>query len=239
MDGAVPVIAAPFNESPTRETLDRLHTVGLDLAELRIDLFQEKATEAVVECAKGFSGFPVLATIRHSREGGAWSGSEAERLDLFSALLPHVDAVDVELAADEIRDEVVRRAHAAGKTVVLSSHDFSATPSLDALRLVVSAATHAGADLVKIATLANSDSDVRVLAHLLLESRMTPLVAIAMGDHGVKSRVFFPALGSRFTFAALDRSTAPGQLPLTKMVEEMRTFYPALDERRRMRSSIQ
>ena len=45
------------------------------------------------------------------------------------------DAVDIELSADrEERDRVVKAAKTCGKTVIVSSHDFSKTPSFQEMK---------------------------------------------------------------------------------------------------------
>ena len=85
---------------------------------------------------------------------------------------------------------------------------------------------------MKIATHAKTDSDVAALAQLLAERRDANLVVIAMGAVGTKSRVFFPALGSLMTFAALEQSTGPGQLPMALMFQELRLYYPRFNEKK-------
>jgi 3-dehydroquinate dehydratase-1 len=87
-------------------------------------------------------------------------------------------------------------------------------------------AQRAGADLVKLATHAPDDRAVARLARVLVNHPEAPLVVFAMGEAGTKSRVFFPALGSLFTFAPWRRATAPGQLSLQETLRLLRLFYP-------------
>ena len=179
-----------------------------------------------------FRGIPTLATIRSQSEGGQKELRERKRLDLFKAIAPHVDAIDIELRSLEIREEVLALTQAAGKLRVVSFHDFQWTPNFDTLMGIVDEAKSIGADIVKIATQANSDADVATLARLLLQRRDANLIVIGMGPAGVKSRVFFPALGSLMTFASLGQATAPGQLPIKEMLQELRVYYPAFNEKK-------
>lgn len=223
LDGRTPRVAVSFDRPVTRADLQRARAAGADLAELRIDHWQDPEPSSLPALGE----LPLLATIRHAREGGAWSRSEAQRLALFEAITPHVDALDVELSAHTILAQARRSAREHKKTLLISSHDFTRTPRYDALQQTLERARAAGADIVKIATMARSDEDVQTLARLLLEHPTVPLVTIAMGAHGVKSRVFFPALGSRFTFAAINgKPMAPGQLPLEQLTQALETYYP-------------
>lgn len=206
--------------------LDGAVRAGLELLEARVDLFRDRELEPVGECLARAARFaPLLLTIRSASEGGGWKGRDAERLELYRALLPLVDALDVELAAS-IRPAVVQAARRAERLVVLSHHDFRRTPADGALERVVKRGLASGADIVKIAAHVRDDGDGTRLAALLVRHAARPLVVIGMGEHGKKTRVFFPALGSRFTFASLDRGTAPGQLDLAETQRELRFFYP-------------
>lgn len=220
--GTRPRVAVPFTDSALRADVVELGSRGLDVAELRVDLFASCETEAVLAVLPTFSGVPKLATIRHADEGGGWKGSEPERLALYRALLPHVDAVDVEVRS-EIAPDVVTTARRAGKLAIASFHDFGGTPDARALEAVVERGRAQGADVVKIAAAVAGDRDLRTLARVLLAHEAdVGLIVIGMGERGVASRVLFPALGSLLTYAAAGTQTAPGQLPLGELVALLR-----------------
>jgi 3-dehydroquinate dehydratase-1 len=222
----VPTLVAPFTDRTSLSVLRGAHAEGLDFAEARVDLFQDRSMDAVRRVLRQVGRvLPVLLTVRSSREGGAWHGDDTGRLALYRSLLPDVAAVDVELAA-EIRPEVVRAAHRARRTVVLSHHDFRRTPSDRVLDAVVARGAKAGADVTKIAALTPDDRAVARLSAVLARHASSRLVLIGMGDHGKKTRVLFPALGSLFTFTSLDRATAPGQLGFRAMLAELSRSYP-------------
>jgi 3-dehydroquinate dehydratase I len=221
-----PTVIAPFTDRTPARLLERAVRQGLMLAEARVDLFHDQGAAAVTACIRrARTRLPVLVTVRSASEGGGFGGSEAARLELYRGLLPVADAIDVELAAP-IRSEVVKAAHGARCLVVLSHHDFRATPPAVELDRIIARGFRAGADIVKIATHAGDDADCARLAALFARHPERALVVIGMGDHGKKTRVFFPALGSLLTFAALDRSTAPGQLELPAMQRVLATFFP-------------
>jgi 3-dehydroquinate dehydratase I len=222
----VPTLVVPFTDQTLLAELRRAHAEGLHFAEARVDLFQDRSVESVRAVVRRVAKvLPVLLTVRSSKEGGAWEGDDAGRLALYRALAPEVAAVDVEIAS-AIRADVVRVARRARRPVVLSHHDFRTTPSDRVLDAVVARGEKAGADVVKLAVAVPDDRAVARLAAVFARHPSSRLVLIGMGEHGKKTRVLFPALGSLFTFAALGRSTAPGQLGFRQMRSELEKNYP-------------
>ncbi|MEV8512809.1 type I 3-dehydroquinate dehydratase [Dactylosporangium sp. NPDC051484] len=231
--GGVPLVAVSFGDDDAEGDAARARALGVDLAELRIDWYGSTDPDYVLRAVAPFraAGLPTLATIRSKAEGGHWPGDDARRLALFEAVLPEVDAVDVELSSAAILPGVVAAAHAADRLVIVSYHDFDATPDEAALRATVEAAVAAGADFVKISTMALGPGDLRVLAGLLV--RYDSMIVIGMGAEGAGSRVFFPLLGSRITYSAIGGRPAPGQLPFAETVRLLETFSPGYAEHRR------
>ena len=224
--GTRPRVAVPFADAATRVEVLSLVQQGLDVAELRVDHFARVDAAYVLARLDVFAGVPVLATIRSAAEGGGWKGSEADRLALFQALIPRVDAVDVEIASEIARD-VIDAARGAGKLAIASFHDFAKTPSTAALADVVERGRAFGADVVKIATAVADRGDLRSLARLLVDTDDIGLIAIGMGDAALATRVLFPALGSLLTYAHAGNATAPGQIPLVEMQQLLRRLFPA------------
>ena len=225
--GALPRLAVPFSDRADRAEVQALRRRGLDVAELRVDHFSSPDPERALAELDKFSGLPLLATIRLRAEGGGWTRGEEERLELFRALAPRVDAVDVELAAVEIRDPVIDAAHRAGALAIVSHHDFEKTPDPSALAALVARAQQTGADVVKIATTVRGPADVRALAGALLAS--PNLIAVGMGEAGVATRLVFAALGSLLTYAFAGAPTAPGQLPFDEALALLRRLFPDYD----------
>ncbi|MFB6490307.1 MAG: type I 3-dehydroquinate dehydratase [Thermoproteus sp. AZ2] len=182
--------------------------------EARLDPYRGDWRAASELLAKLAQSKVVIATIRSKEEGGLFRGGEEERLGAYlRALEAGPQYVDVELNS-EIKEEVVK-AKGTSK-IILSVHDFSGTPPLATLKSWADAAVGAGADVVKIATTARSWEDNFALLSLI-GSAQKPTVAFAMGPLGLLSRVFAPLMGAPFTYAALDKPAAPGQLPYGAM----------------------
>jgi 3-dehydroquinate dehydratase I len=220
--GEIPRVVAIIDEFMDMHRIAELKKSGVDILEIRFDLINADIPSlcVYVDKIKKTTGFPCIGTIRETEE------NRETRMDMFKAVIPFVDAVDVEIDAS-INRQVI--AHAAGKTVIVSEHDFEKTPDNAHLEGIVDKAYALGADIVKIAAMAHSRYDVaRLLSFASACDK--PLVVIAMGAWGSVSRVLAPVFGSLFTYGFLNKSVAPGQLSIGKLVEELRRYYPALGE---------
>ncbi|MBN1307262.1 MAG: type I 3-dehydroquinate dehydratase [Chitinispirillaceae bacterium] len=220
--GAVPRIAAIVDEFIPVEKLLALKGVA-DLLEMRVDCYRQPI-DRVVEYIGGVraeAGFPMIGTVREN------DYTRTDRSAIFRAIMPFVDCIDIELGSP-ISDEVL--AAASGKTVIVSEHDFIATPDDAALRSMVQRAKRQGSDIVKIATMANSREDVVRLLQFT-RSCPEPMVAIGMGPLGALSRVIAPLFGSLFTYGYLTKPVAPGQLSVPELADETRKYFP-LETRR-------
>lgn len=232
LTGIAPAIAVSFADPTSDEDLLIARREGLDVAELRIDRYSSTDVDHVVSHVRRFASFPTIATIRTADEGGDWTGSDADRVALFQAVIQEVDAIDIELSSTAILDQVVALAKAAGKVVIVSNHNFDATLPLDELHAMVLDAKAKGADFVKISAWAHTFDDVRTLAQLTLQDAELGLIVIAMGDHGTTSRVFFPALGSCLTYAWGPGWPVPGQLDFHDTFEALRRYYPEFNQKK-------
>lgn len=228
----VPLIAVSFSDRVDGQDIAHARTDGLDVAELRIDRFSSFARDHVLNQVRKFASFPTIATIRLKEEGGEWAGSHQERLRLFEAVLPEVDGIDIELSSSEILPDLILAASELRKVVIVSHHNFTSTPSAGALEDMAHRAKELGADYVKISTMAKSLQDLRVLATFTMDNAALGLIVIAMGGHGAASRIFFPALGSRLTYAFAGNAPVSGQLPFSETFEMLRTFFPAFNEKK-------
>jgi 3-dehydroquinate dehydratase-1 len=214
-----PVVAVSFTDLDSARDIARARSAGVEIAELRIDLFARLEPAYVAAQIGRLTGLPTLATVRLAEEGGAWKGSEGDRIGLYETVLPMVDGVDVELRATQVLETIAPLASVSGKLLVISHHDFEATAPYEVLADIARRAVAAGADIVKIAAQVNDDADIAILARLLDERPAPNLVVIGMGDRGRPTRLLFPHEGSLFTFAAQgDRATASGQIAYDRMI---------------------
>lgn len=201
---------------------------AVDVVELRIDKFSNITPDAIRETCQAYRHIPLLATIRQSLEGGGWEGTNTERRKLFKAILPYVDAIDIELASGDVK--TVQLAKDAGKVVIASSHDFEKTPSERELALRRRKALYElGADYFKIAATADSEAELGRLVKLVTRFKQDKnTIAVAMGSYGPLSRVVLPALGSRLTYASVSKvAVAPGQMDYLETRGLLDKLYPA------------
>ena len=181
---------------------------GAQLVELRLDYI----TRAVnLKRLVGDRPGPVVLTARRKEDGGRWEKSEQERLMLLrSAIATGVEYVDIEadVAAQIPRYGSTKR--------IISYHDFSGTP--DELEEIHAAMAEEDADIVKIATMANTFSDnVRMIK--LVQNAKIPTIGICMGEMGMITRILSNRVGSPFTYATFsaDKKLAPGQINWKEM----------------------
>lgn len=199
-----------------------------DVVELRLDHLTGSATDpdVAVRAVAGVRaalphGTPLLATFRTVREGGVQPADEDAYATLVRAVLAggQADAVDVELAAAH-RADLVRRAHDAGAAVVLSHHDFAATPPRARLLALLREQAAAGADLCKIAVMPHDVDDVLALLGATADFARAadrPAATMAMGGLGVVTRLAGEVVGSALTFGSVGSASAPGQVDATAL----------------------
>jgi len=224
-------IVAVILENPV-ETSKKAAAMGADALETRLDLLGIKDLEtatAIIRKVKSETDLPVIITNRSRNEGGKWEGKEAERIRLIIDLLSlkdGPDAVDIELSANrDERDNVVKVAKTHGRTLIISAHDFSKTPSFEEMKATLKEAFLAGADIAKIAVMPHSMRDTLNLLEVTLDARDAgrTVCTIAMGKLGKHTRLIAPFYGSVLTYASVEstKSAAPGQLPVEKIKKVM------------------
>ena len=201
---------------------------GANIAELRGDLFEQPTPDAIVAAIERLraAGRPIIFTARAAAEGGR-AMPEDLRGELYRAALPLVDAIDVEIASLALAEELISRARPAKRLAILSAHDFTGTPSREALLAGVERARALGADLPKFATHAATPDDLRILLDVTLAARADGIVALGMGPLGPLSRLVLPAAGSLLTYGAAGRGTAPGQLPVAELASLVARLFPS------------
>ena len=212
-------IVASLGKNPLDSAI-KAKELGADILEIRIDLLDMNAYQLLQDLRE--LDLPIIITNRMKQEGGAWKGTEEERIDMLVSLLPLVDAVDIELGATK-RDTVVKRAKNTGKTVIISTHDFQGTPGYDEMKDIIRESFDAGADIAKLAVMPGSLEDVLHLLEVTLHAEGA-VCTIAMGETGRHSRVIAPIYGSVMTYGYVGIATAPGQL----RVDELKTILSML-----------
>jgi 3-dehydroquinate dehydratase / shikimate dehydrogenase len=208
---AVCAVVGAATMEELRQARDRV-SERADLVEIRLDAAPRPDPAAALQGRTR----PVVVTCRPAWEGGGFTGSETERLDILRrAWSLGADAVDLEARA-EGAPAFLRET--GGERIVLSIHDYSGVPTdlLDRLRSMASTP----AAIVKLAVQAHRLADCEPIFGL---SRSIPgrrFIGIAMGASGVTTRILAGPIGSAWTYAG--DGWAPGQVPLDSLLDEFR-----------------
>ncbi len=217
--GEKPEVVAILDRMYPAGEVASIARAGAGILEVRADCFEGPLERLLDYCARirEAAPMPIIGTVRENDQ------TRESRQAIFEAIAPHVDCVDIEIDAP-IAPAVISLAN--GKTVMVSEHDFDGTPDHEGLQRIVDAALGMGANIVKIATMANCREDVTRLLRFTEECEAN-LVTMAMGPVGTISRVIAPLFGSLFTYGYIGEAVAPGQLPALELVALLERFFPA------------
>ena len=189
---------------------------AVDFLELRVDAWSAAGGLDRLEKALPRLQAPLILTVRHPLEGGEGKLAHAQRRVLFRRFLPYASLLDVELRSAAAMREVLEEARSAGMGVILSHHDFLATPSSARLETLLRNAAGEGVAVFKLATRADAASDLAVLLRFLTARRRSPVPALAvmgMGRFGKVSRLTLGDAGSVLNYGYLDAPQVSGQWP--------------------------
>lgn len=180
---------------------------------------------------------PILFTIRTVKEGGKADLSK-EDYYLINEIIAEggmADLIDIETfdGPEKVDEEKIRSfiayAHKNGSKVLLSSHDFEKTPDLEEMLTRFFVMQELGADMMKLAVMPESESDVFSLLEVSALMRDTyaeiPFIALSMGELGATTRICGGEFGSVITFAAGRKASAPGQLDAKTLHDFLVQYY--------------
>ncbi|MGB5685206.1 MAG: type I 3-dehydroquinate dehydratase [Candidatus Electrothrix sp.] len=197
-----------------------------DVIEVRLDSMQHPDVSA---CCTALET-PLLFTNRPSWEGGAFSGSEEQRIEfLLEAVQQQAAYIDCELRAKSfLRGQLLEAMSASPTRMILSWHNFEKTPPQAELEEVLAQMMESGdrADktgkiIGKIVTTAHSPEDALRVLRLQEQAKAAnfPLSCFCMGEPGRITRLATLYLGGYMTYACLNdaQATAPGQLSLEQL----------------------
>ena len=214
------------DEAELERKVERALSLGGDLVELRLDFLLELDVGRLGNIISSLAD-KVIITLRPSWEGGHYSGGEEERIELLRMLSDLKPAyMDLELAARnlaEISRELRRKSR-----LIISFHDFSGTPSEKELASRARKALRYG-DIAKIVTLSRGmDDNLGILRLYRLDGiSVERLIAFAMGEAGVVTRILAPILGSPIAYSCLPgEEVTPGQLNIIHLRRILELVMP-------------
>ena len=208
-----------------------------DLLEWRVDAFasgvdRDTCLDALTALRAVIRNTPLIFTYRRHREGGVAkiSADKREGLILNAIQSGHADMIDIELSNNEVFiHNIQKAANDSGLHLILSYHNFKATPKPGYIVDTLLQAQNSGADIAKVAVMPQNFEDVITLMNAALLARRgglnIPMIAISMGPLGSLTRLAGKFFGSDITFASSQTSSAPGQMPIHELRQAMTTFY--------------
>lgn len=195
-----------------KETNAQIKPLRVDVLELRVDLFRKRDLNYIQSqiLNRRKLRIPLLLTVRNQKQEGATKDwSVQEKRQILQVALPLVDMVDIELSSPLLRETLTKARH-LNKIIIVSMHDFKQTPLH--MENIFKKALSTRADIIKIATKANSIEDVFRMITFTRTHHRHPLITLSIGPIGSISRLILPAAGSLFTYTFLNKPTAPGQI---------------------------
>ena len=183
-----------------------------DLIEWRIDCFEREFTE--LSAFLNNISVPVIVTFRPAEQGGYRKLTREEREVFWNRHAPRGENVWWDIEAD-----LAEHVAPEWSRTIVSHHDFGGLPP--DLERIYDQLAQTPARVLKIAVQANDVVDCLPVFQLFDRARSEgrEIIAIAMGNAGIATRILGPAHGSFLTYGALDEesATAPGQVTATSL----------------------
>jgi|GEM_PF-35249 len=224
---AVPVTAKGSAQAlaAIKEIIEfRATSMFVDLVELRLDLIDDDAilADALSLCQESKLG--MIITYR-AKEGASAARERERRHNLLQqAIEAGVAFIDVDLSEGKEalgKFKKLTLKHGCKTRLIVSHHDFTHTPPTAELNLLFNSCLEAGADVIKIVTMARSYQDNLDILNLFGNNSPDykagrPLIAFCMGELGCISRIAAPTLGSLIDYIAMEETSqsASGQITL-------------------------
>ncbi|ESQ49410.1 hypothetical protein EUTSA_v10020322mg [Eutrema salsugineum] len=214
-----PVIADSIDKMVT-ETC-KAQEVGADLVEIRLDFLKDFNPLEDLKTIIQKSPLPTLFTYRPKWEGGQYEGDENKRLDVLRLVMElGADYIDVELQVASEFIKSIKGKKPENFRVIVSSHNYQNTPSVEDLSDLAVRIQQAGADIVKIATTAVDITDVARMFHITSNAQV-PTIGLVMGERGLISRILCSKFGGYLTFGIIEsgKASAPGQPTIKDLLD--------------------
>lgn len=215
---SIPVINSYIDDKDIlKNKITEAFNKGSDLVELRFDFLSTfNNIDTLLNSISEFNHRSVF-TLRTKNEGGMFEMSEFKRIDILKKLSEIQPLfVDIEYNLISENEDFADWLDNNNIRIIASWHDFSKTPSreflidlIDNMRIF--------SNFIKVVTTAKNIEDSITMLELYdsIDTQIN-LIAFAMGEYGILSRVLGPIIGDMpFGYATLDKPLAPGQLTLT------------------------
>lgn len=242
LGSAVPLVCIPLvgkDENSIMAEAGNIPVIAPDIIELRIDAwnFVEDVPKSVgmIEKVRSIVGreTPIILTCRGDWEGGFKKVGDSAKFTIYAEAVKRglVDFIDMELKyGQEKISEVLGLLGNSNTHLIVSFHDFQATPSEEELVSIMEREINAGAHVAKLAAMPECEEDVlRILRATLAVRRKypdVPIITMSMGPTGAVTRLIGGFFGSDLTFAVGSSASAPGQIPVAELRQCFGVVYP-------------
>ena len=190
-------------------------SMGADYVEIRFDFLKSSDIERAIRIAEPTKSKTVF-TLRSAHEAGRFEGSESERIELLKQLsMAGPMLLDVEYLTIKDNCDLADFLVSQQTPILISWHDFKCTPPNRKLQDILKG-IKIYSNYAKIVTTARDTYDAFRVLELYEDITGLELIAFAMGQFGIVSRILCTMAGNApFTYAAVNRHMAPGQLDLS------------------------
>ena len=207
----------------TVNKIDEALTKGVDIIECRFDYLNSfENLDRYLDILSRYKD-KCIYTIRPENEGGQFSNDPKKRAEIITKFMQRKPLfVDIEYKLIYNNDFIADLVGNEKTPILISWHNFSHTPKFDDLIEQVKK-MRVYSSYIKIVTTATAiDDSIKILGiYQTIDSHIN-LVAFAMGEMGVLSRVLCTVIGDApFTYASVGAPLAPGQLS----VDQMKSIY--------------
>jgi 3-dehydroquinate dehydratase-1 len=197
--------------------INRAFHRGADYVEIRFDHTIYNDIEYALRISSKIKNKAIF-TLRSKDEGGFFEGDRKEHVSLLRKIAKTKPMLlDIEIAILKKDKDLRKFLKDYEIPILVSSHDFRKTSNVSLLLKKFQDMSKYSNYVKLVTTAKNSKDNFKVLA-LYDYNINTNLIAFAMGEHGILSRLVCTLYGnSPFTYASLDKPLAPGQLEIGVM----------------------
>lgn len=190
-----------------KSQIEQAHEFGAGLIELRMDLILGNSLDVEKLANKAHAlGLACIVTYRDKEDAGKFEGKDKEPL-ILDAIGAGTDFVDIELGNAKTIGATKDCARKAGCKIIASWHCFGKPPALSEMEKKIQLASDAGADVAKIAFVAEKGHE-KVVDALFLKAKQLriALVVSPMGDCAAASRAYALSKGSAFAYCTVGKA---------------------------------
>ncbi|MBI2647096.1 shikimate dehydrogenase [Candidatus Woesearchaeota archaeon] len=193
-----------------------------NLIELRLDYLKrinfDELKKIIKKCKK-----PIVITNRKKDEGGFFNGNEKERIEVLkNAIKLNSDYIDIEYSSNKgaIKNIIEKKKNTK---IIISYHNFKETPRN--IKDIYDNIKKLNPNLIKIVTNANSTIDNFKIFDLIKTANKegNKIIAFCMNSYGEFSRILSVILGSKITYASIEKGAESASAQLT--LDELSNIY--------------